>query len=207
MHKKLMLACMGVAAFAAFAIPSAASAATLTSEGKPVPVGTSITAFNTGVTEFTASVPVECDHVHLSGTVTQNNTTGPIKGEITTKDFKGTGPETECTSPAGSVNVTVNSRLCLETTTEDKFKVTGCGANVTFTLVITNVATCKYSAASVSGTFTTNSTPVTATISEQPALKEEGGIFCPNEGKLDMDFNLHTTGATTTSTGTGLTIS
>jgi hypothetical protein len=44
--------------------------------------------------------------------------------------------------------------------------------------------------------------PATVNVSEQEAKKIEGGFFCPSSGKLDMDFDLYTTG-----TNTGLTIS
>jgi len=202
MYKKLMLACMAIAAFGAFVIAPTASATTLTSEGKVVPTGTSITALNTGITKFTGSFSVECDHDHLVGTVTQNNTT-KIKGEIALggAKFNGTATGTDCTSALGASSVTVNSKLCLETTTEDKLSVTGCGANIVFTLEVTGTGPCKYSTSSISGTYTTNQTPVTVTFSEQKAVKSEGGFFCPAEGKLDLEFDLYTT------SGVGLTIS
>jgi hypothetical protein len=207
MHKKLILACMAIAAFAAFVIAPAASASpTLTSEGIDVPVGTSITAKNTGNTTFTGAFNVVCDHVHLGGDVTQNSG-GVIKGELTTIDFNGTGTNTDCTSALGSTKVIVNSRLCIETVTgTDTIKTTGCVGPVTFTLEVTGTGPCKYSTEKVTGTYLTNA-EATVNISEQEAKKHEGGIFCPSSGKLDMDFDLYTTGATTTTAGPQLTIS
>jgi hypothetical protein len=77
MHKKFMMACMAIAAIVAFVIAPAASASpVLTSNGVKVPVGTSITAVNIGITKFTAGgITVECDHDHLVGTVTENTGT------------------------------------------------------------------------------------------------------------------------------------
>ena len=208
MHKKLIMACMAVAAFAAFVMAPAASAAespTLTSGGVSVPVGTSITAVNTGITKFTG-FGVECDHVHLHGTVTKNSN-HEIEGTIPVggASFNGTSTNTDCTSPLGPIKVTVNSELCLKTnsTTADTMLVTGCGANVTFTLEITGTGPCKYQTASVSGTYTTNATPATVNITEQPAsgAGEPNPFFCPASGKLDMDFDMYTTN------GTGVTVS
>ncbi len=203
MHKKLMVACMAIAAFAAFVIAPAASATTLTESGTPLAVGASVTAKNTGVTKFTGGFGVECEVAHLQGKVTQNNTTGPVKGEIPvgSATFTNAGGAA-CSSALGATTVTVTSKLCLESVAGgDTLKTTGCGANVVFDLKAAGV-TCKYETASVTATYTTNSTPATASLSEQPA-KEVGGLFfCPDEGKLDMDFDLYTTGGVT-----GLTVS
>jgi len=198
MHKKFMMACMAIAAFAAFVIAPSASAATLTSGGVPIPVGTSITATNTGNTTFTGAFNVNCDHVHLTGTVTKNETPGAFAGQIPvgSAKFNGTGTNTDCTSALGSVKVTVNSKLCLEQVAgTDTVKTTGCGANVTFTLEITGTGPCRYSTASVSGTFTTNSSPATANVVKEPAsgAGEGNAFFCPASGELDMDFDLFTT--------------
>jgi hypothetical protein len=207
MFKKLIMACMAIAAFAAFVVAPAASASpvlteiTIVEEGgvkkevsDTIAVGTSITGLNTGITKFTGPFGVECDHDHLAGTVTAN-TGSKIKGEIPvgSAKFNGTATNTDCTSALGATSVTVNSKLCLETVTgSDNVLTTGCGANVTFTLEITGTGPCKYSTASVSGTFKTNAA-ATVNLSEQVAKKHEGGIFCPSEGKLDMDFDLYTT--------------
>jgi len=202
MYKKLMLACMAITAFAAFVIAPAASASpALTESGVKVAVGSSVTATNNGVTKFTGGFGVECQKAHLQGTVTANSGTS-IKGEIPVGSAKfENNTSTACSSALGATAVTVTSKLCLESGASDTLKVTGCGGNVVFDLKAAGVS-CKYETASVSGTFTTNTTPASATVSEQPA-KEVGGLFfCPDEGKLDMTFNLFTTGGTT-----GLTIS
>jgi hypothetical protein len=203
MYKKLMLACMAVAAFAAFVIAPAASATSLTEGGKLVPVGTSVTASNTNKTLFTGAFKVECEVAHLVGKVTANpGGAGVVKGEIPVGSavFTNAGGA-NCSSALGATKVTVTSKLCLETAAGDVLKVTGCGANVKFDLNVGGI-NCLYETASVSGTFTTNSTPATANVSEQPAKEVGGSFFCPDEGKLDMDFDLFNG-----TNGTGLTLS
>ncbi len=192
MHKKLMLACMAIAAFGAFVIAPVASASpVLTHEGKPVPVGTKIFGTLTGNATFTASVEVTCDHVILTGEVTKNSGTA-IEGKITTKDFNGTASSTECTSTlfGAPVLVTVNSNLCVKSTVLGVATTDGCGGAVVFTLNLTGNGPCKYSTASVTGTYKANEPPVT--ISEQESKLVEGGFFCPGSGKLDMTFDLWT---------------
>ncbi|MGN6588416.1 MAG: hypothetical protein ACTHKT_13260 [Solirubrobacterales bacterium] len=214
MHKKLMMACMAIAAFAAFVIAPAASASPVLTEGTTAvlphntaktctedPTGC-IIGTNTGVTKFTASgFNVECDHDVLTGWVTKNSGT-KIEGTVPAgkAEFHGTGTGTDCTSALGPVKVTVTSELCLATgeiTTSNGTKdpdgvtVTGCGANVKFDLEITGTGNCEYSTASVLGTYLTNAA-ATVNISEQAASKVAGGIFCPSSGKLDMDFDLYT---------------
>jgi hypothetical protein len=203
MRKKLIMACMAVAAFAAFVVAPAASASpVLTEAGAPLAVGSSIEGKNTGVTKFTGSFNVECSSAILKGTLTKNSGT-KIEGTIPvgSATFTGTGTGGDCTSALGSTKVTVNSELCLASGTTHNFVVTGCsGAAVVFTLEITGTGPCKYSTAAVNGTFTTGTG--TVNVSEQEAKKIEGGFFCPSSGKLDMDFDLYTTG-----TATGLIIS
>jgi len=205
MHKKLMLACMAIAAFAAFVIAPAASASPVLTEPsvtpETVPVGASIKGTNTGDTFFTIakdSTKVDCTHAEFKGTVTKNSA-GQIKGEIPLggSSFSGTGANGDCTSPLGDIAPSVTSKLCLETVEgTDSVKVTGCGANVSFSLKVTNVTTCKYSVASVTGTFVTGA-DATVNVSEGEAALAEPNVFCPSKGWLDMDFDLTTTDGTT----------
>jgi hypothetical protein len=206
MYKKLMMACMAIAAFAAFVIAPAASASPVLTETKEpnvpsgiaVPTGVSITGKNTGETVFTGAFNVRCTVAHMTGTLTTNSGSS-IKGTIPVggAQFTGTGAGEDCTSALGNVKVTVNSELCLETVAgTDTVKTTGCGAApVVFTLEVTGTGPCKYSTEKVTGTYTTNA-DAAVTVSEQESKKSEGGIFCPSSGKLDMVFDLYTTGAT-----------
>jgi hypothetical protein len=211
MHKKLMMACMAIAAFAAFVVaPTASASPVLTHEGIKVPPGTTIVGTLTENAVFTGAITVTCTKAVLTGTVIENSGT-KIKGEIPAgkASFTGTsGTGTECSSTlAGApVVVTVNSKLCLETVEKtDTVLTTGCEVEtnpitepkvltkepVVFTLNLTGNGPCKYSTASVTGTFKTGE-PATVKLSEQEAKKVEGGFFCPSSGKLDMDFDLYT---------------
>ncbi|HWN73074.1 MAG TPA: hypothetical protein VNN15_04620, partial [Solirubrobacterales bacterium] len=163
MHKKLMMACMAIAAFAAFVIAPAASATPVLTDplGTPLGVGASITGKSSSTT-FTGSngVNVVCNNADIPGTVTVNN--GSLIEGNTPKEaakFTGTGTSGDCTSSLGSVGVTVNSELCFKTVKgTDNVEVTGCGANeVTFTLNVTGVTSCAYKGNVTSGaTFKTN---------------------------------------------------
>ncbi|MGN6586940.1 MAG: hypothetical protein ACTHKT_05635, partial [Solirubrobacterales bacterium] len=94
MHKKLMMTCMAIAAFAAFVIAPAASASpVLTENGTAVAVGASIEGKNTGEAIFTTTAGnVNCSSAVLKGTVTKNSGT-KITGEIPvgSATYKGTG--------------------------------------------------------------------------------------------------------------------
>jgi hypothetical protein len=200
MHKKLIMACMAIAAFAAFVVAPAASASPVLTEGvTPLAVGASIEGRNTGNTLFEGEFNVSCEEAVLKGKVTAN-TGSKIAGEVPkgSTSFHNKG-STECSSAFGPTIVEVNSALCMETVTgTDNVKVTGCGgAPVTFTLNVTLAGTCRYSTASVTGTYKTNA-GATVNLSKQPANKEEpSAFFCPSTGSLTMDFDLYTTGGAT----------
>lgn len=196
MHTKLIMVCMAFAAFAFVAAPAASASPALTASGVLAPIGTAIEGKSTGGARFTGSFSIECSSATLTGTLTKNSGT-KIEGTIPVgkATYTGTGTSGDCTSALGSFKVTMNSELCLVSGTTDNLIVIGCGVNpVIFTLEFTGTGSCKYSTAVVSGTFTTNVTPPTLSVSEQEAKKVEGGFFCPAFGKLDMDFDLYADG-------------
>jgi len=206
MHKKLMLACMAIAAFAAFVVAPAASASPvltdITKVGEPaetVPTSAWIVGKNTGNTLFEGGFAVTCTTAVLNGKVTAN-TGSTIAGEVAAgaATFTGTGSGGDCTSALGDVKPTVNSKLCLHAQSgSDNVTVTGCGANITFTLSVTGSISCAYSAASVTGTYQTSG-DATVNLNKQPATRESGQSFlCPATGSLTMDFDLYTTDGTT----------
>jgi hypothetical protein len=197
MSKKLLLACLAIAAFGAFFIAPSASAVTFTDSQQPLAAGTSITAHSTGFFNFTGAFNVTCSTVHKTGRITKN-LTSVVAWDVSkeTVSFTGTGTSSDCTSALGSTSVSFNSGLCFESQAGDIMKATGCGANVVFTLAVTGTGPCKYSTASISGTFTTNSEPVTVTFTEQEAKLTEGGFFCPGSVKLDGSLDTYTTGST-----------
>ncbi|HWN73470.1 MAG TPA: hypothetical protein VNN15_06660 [Solirubrobacterales bacterium] len=207
MHKKIIMACMAIAAFAAFVVAPAASASpVLTNGGSSVPAGTSVTGINTGATFFKGfggALTVECSTAILHGTVTANTGT-TIAGEVAVGQatFGGTGGadptapggEPECTSNIGDTTVTVNSKLCFDTVkATDNVSIDGCGNPITFTLNVTSSGSCVYSQNSITGTFKTNAT-ATVNLAGVEAAKEAGPFFCPGNGTLTMDFDLYTAG-------------
>lgn len=194
MHRKITLACLAVAAFAAWIPLTASASPVLTQNGVFVPVGTSITAKSTSTSSLTTMFG--CSSAHFRGKITWNSGT-QIKGEVPGGFalFTSTGASGDCTSITGDVRVTVNSNLCFETVKgTDNVTFTGCGATP-FTLTATFTQggyVCKYRAASVTGAFATNAN-ATTNISEQPLEREEGGFMCPVSTKLDTHLDWYTT--------------
>ena len=129
MTKKLILACMAIAAFAAFVLPATASATNdpqLTDSFGTVAVGSLIAGTNVGNTIFwNTSTNIElavCDKATMTGKVLKNSG-GTVEGEITSAKFSGTGGVhadnglQECTGDIGSSYVTVkNLPLCVRST-------------------------------------------------------------------------------------------
>jgi hypothetical protein len=211
MRTKLFAACLAIAAFAA--LPSMASAATLTENGVDVPVGAKVLATNSESIVLTSSIGnITCTKSTLTGDVTQNSG-GVVKATITTASFTGTGTGGACTStiifnPQFVVDVE-NLHYCLETPSgADTFTVRGGGCseaarNTKFTLTNSVIGNCTYEKASVAGTFTTNVTPAPLKFENQEFTKSAGGSACPGSGKLKGAYTLETE----ESPNTGLSIS
>ncbi|HET9676091.1 MAG TPA: hypothetical protein VFP21_01140 [Solirubrobacterales bacterium] len=207
MHKKIIMACTAIAASAAIAA-SSASAAHLregSTTGTTLGAGASITATNVGNVIFTAGeLTTTCTSVDMSGTVTKDEN-GTIAAEIPALNptLAGTGIGGDCTSPLGSVKWTVDSKLCFHLPANtDAVAITGCGANVTFTLNVTNVITCQYTTEKIAAVITTDKTELPKdaeiNISSQPLAREGGSaLFCPANGQLDMEVVLTTTSGAT----------
>jgi hypothetical protein len=213
MHKKIIGACLALAAFAAFAVlPAVASASPELTHptGKTVPVGTKILGTLVGgtstLTDTSGNPLVHCTTATMTGEVTQNSGTS-IQGKITSAIFGGTGPQEamephpECTGTFGNASVTalVSSAApwCLKSTGGDGFSVSGgaCpgGGAIKFILKSTTVGECEYeSTKAVTGTFATHPTDAVLTVTESGFTKIRGGFFCPSSGKLDMSFTLET---------------
>ena len=205
MHKKIIMACIAIAAFTAFAASSASAAHLRESNttGETLGAGASITATNVGNVLFTGGFNVNCTSAHMSGTVTKDEN-GAITAEIPALNptFAGTGAGGDCTSSLGSVNWTMNSKLCLNLPANtDNATITGCGVNVTFSLNVTGVGTCKYTAANIAAVITTDKPELPkdaeVNISSQPFAEEGSLFFCPSAGQLDMEIVLTTTSGTT----------
>jgi hypothetical protein len=214
MHKKIIMACMAIAAFAAFVVAPAASASpVLTNGATTVTAGTSVTGINTGATVFVGFggiLRVECSRGILHGTITANTGT-TIAGEVALGQatFGGTGGadptapggEHECTSNIGDTTVTVNSKLCFHTVEKtDTVSIDGCknakGETVEplkFTLNVTGSGPCVYKQATITGTYKT-AAAATVNLAGAEATLAEGGFFCPGGGNLTMDFDIYTAG-------------
>jgi hypothetical protein len=216
MFKKLITACLAIAAFAAFVLPATASATndpTLTHPtGTAIAVGTKIEATQIGNSIFTDTNKnplVTCSTATMTGEVVKNSG-GNVEGTISTSDFGGTGstkagePEPECTGSFGNVSVTVPGHLCIRSTTTmatDEFQVAGGGCpgtgNVKFILDSTTIGECEYEATgAIKGDAKTHPDEailvVRSTQEGSGAKKIRGGFFCPNSGILDMEFTLET---------------
>ncbi|MGN6588627.1 MAG: hypothetical protein ACTHKT_14335 [Solirubrobacterales bacterium] len=193
MRKKLIIVCMAITAFAAFVIAPAASAAVLTESGVTVPKGEKVIITSTDV-RFTLATSVECGITHLTSTVMSNGGVQiTSEGAVGDATFEGTGSGGDCTSGAGDVKVTVTNRLCWTTLSSDIVSINGCGNNIVLDYFFTSLGLhCKYTLAQFKGTFSTNTSPAPAAVSEQPYKRTEGEFLCPEEGKLDMTFNLYT---------------
>lgn len=200
MHKKLIMACAAIAAFAAFAMAPAASASpVLTDNGVAVTVGTTVKGSNTGNFFFSnGAYNVECTSATLDAIVTGNSGT-QIKleaaaGGLTTT---GTGVSGDCTTPMGPTTLTWG-KMCFETGAKtDNVAVTGCGSAVTMTTNITSLQICKYTSAGITATFRTGE-DATFSLSSIPLTKTEGsGAFCPSEITFNLDLDLTTASGAT----------
>ncbi|HWN73722.1 MAG TPA: hypothetical protein VNN15_07950 [Solirubrobacterales bacterium] len=201
MQNKLVASCIAVAALAAFAASAASASPVLTENGVAIPAGASVTAANTGVIKFTdREITEECTTLLWTGTVLQNTGT-KIQLEFPKGlGFGGTGTFAPCTSPKGEFSWSFKSKLCFEANKgSDNVVITGCGANLLFTIG----GECEYSAASITGTFTTNS-DATITLANQSferikGLFIAGGIPCTTPASIDLVLDLTTTNGTTLS--------
>ncbi len=192
------MVCMVLAVFSALAAPAASASPELTENGNTVPVGASIKMTNTGSFLYTlgSGFPVECTHAEIKGQVTKNNGTSiAIEVPALVPTFSGTGTTSDCTSPLGSVRLTVTSKMCFASIAVTLITVTGCGGNITYSLHITGATTCKYSTASMSGTLPAN-TNARVELSGQEAKLSEPNIFCPSSAKIDGTLDLTTTDGT-----------
>jgi hypothetical protein len=179
MHKKIMVACFAVAAFAAFAIAPATSSAHWLKEtvgGQPIiiPAGAKVVAYSEEgqPARFQGSNGwfVECDENILTGSVHANH---DVNGnvQITIEDvwFQGHEPETQCTSTMGPAKVTIpavtnfggGAHWCIKTLIgTDKFLLephncTGVGGSFTFVVHMGGLKCAFERKENMEGTFTT----------------------------------------------------
>jgi hypothetical protein len=206
MHRKFIAACVALFAFAAFAvIPALASASPVVTEtGKKVEGEPLIVATQASTIELETSAGfVKCSKSTLTGRLKANTGT-TIQGQITSSSFTGTsGTGTQCESQfLGAITVDPPQTMCIHSSKNDAFEILPgtCGAtggNLTFTLT-GGLGTCSYTRSSVTGTYTTNTTPSVLTIGASQTFSGtgEGNPFiCPASGTLKGSYNLFTDNA------------
>lgn len=212
--RKLITACMALAAFLAFAVmPSVASATNdpdLTHPtGTLLATGAKIKGTNVGetlMTDASGNVLTRCTTAVMTGELVTNNGS-EVQGSISSATFSGTGTGGECTSSFGGITVETTEGngvpWCLRSGPNQethKFEVRGNSCankerGITFVLNSTTVGKCKYERASgnpITGTYTTHPEDAVLHISGVEFPREEGGFLCPAKGFLDMTFTLET---------------
>jgi hypothetical protein len=218
MFKKLITACLAIAAFAAFVLPATASATndpTLV-EGAgntPLAVGSKIVWTNIGVTRFvdtSNNALVSCSESLQTAEVIKNSG-GTVEGTIETADFWGTGSTSshnntpECTGSFGNFYFTVTGHLCVRSTptmATHEFQVetsTGTCTErhpwVEFVIGSTSIGACEYKSTGpiVGELVATGGDEVTLTPTQaRSGVSKTGGFFCPSSLMLDMKFTLET---------------
>jgi hypothetical protein len=217
MYKKLIMACMAVAAFAAFVLPASALAVNhpiLKDAGGTVAVNSLVKATNFGETVFwntgATTKMFTCTKAVLTGKVLKN-ATGTVEGEITKADFSGTGAVhadnslAECTGSFGNSYFTIkNLPLTVrsnESMAEDELQITGpAAANVKFVFGSTTAGECEWeSTSSLKGDFTTGTSAekdslftVRNTQAGSGLKLIRGGFLCPTSVQLGMTFTMET---------------
>jgi hypothetical protein len=218
MGKKLISACMALAAFAAFAVMPATSSALTVTEPTGTALVTPVNVLGTNVGNsnlFTSIGTVECSTDALTGSLTNNNA-ATIKGTITSASFKGTASEERCTGPLGATTVITTEGngvpWCVEAKESgDVAEIRGnscANASRPITFVLKGAGlTCRYTRTeSVKGTFTTD-TPAGSTqdlvihiprsATGSNFTREEVSTFgCPASGEFEASFTLETDEAT-----------
>ena len=222
MYKKLIAACMALAALAAFAaMPAISSAAELgeTTTGgvfSKIEPPKPIRAHNVGVAKMFLSTGgvVECSNDSLTGTLTKNNGT-EVEGTVETASYKGTESEERCVSPLGATKVTTNvgngTPWCVKALPGEAMEVQVRGnscankaRSLTFVFDVAGLE-CKYERTTatgpVKGTFTTDTAPENSdAIIHIPRSatgskfvgEKENSFFCPASGELEQSFTLET---------------
>jgi hypothetical protein len=220
MTKKITMACMALAALAAFALPATASATNdpqiTHPTGTLLAAGSKITATQVGtstLTDTSGNPELACSTGTMTGSLTKNSG-GNVEGEISSAVFGGTGaqvagePAKECTGLGFfSTNTSVTTLAlpwCLRSTTTmvtDEFQVTAgkCGTNgkIKFILAGTGIGNCEYEATgAIKGTYKTHPEDALLTVAPTSATsgfkKIAGSFICPTSGALSMSFTLET---------------
>jgi hypothetical protein len=207
MHRKLIAACLTLAAIAAFAVPSVASAKPELTfpTGTTLGEGATLEATNVGQVTFkSGAFTVHCTIGRFAGTL-KGNTGTEIGWEISAVELGGTGANGDCTSGVGAVKFLSNTGTngtpwCLRATslmTEHAFEIRGglCGNSrpIRFALDITPLGkVCTYEHEfAVGGSYTTHPNDAVGTITEVGFTRVAGeAMVCPTEMRMNMSFTI-----------------
>jgi hypothetical protein len=222
MSEKLITACMGLVALAAFALPAVASASPQITHPTGTRLATEKKFLGTlGVSKFTdanGGALFECTSGAMTGTLTKNNGT-EIEGNIESAAIAGTASEGGCTGfvigPARVTTAVGNGvPWCLRANSAmntDEFQIRGgkCSeASRAITLVFDMGigVNCAYErTVAIKGSFTTDTTGdailtttgVGVTGEEDTGFTREGtNVFCPMSGRFPFEFTLETDSGT-----------
>ena len=172
--------------------------------GTRLAIETKLRGLNVGELKLTPSSggTFTCPTAELTGTLAKNNGT-EFEANIEATNLAGTGSLSDCTSTAGSFNLTTNVTnglpWCLRAVSSmknDEFQLRGgkCAETaraIKLTMDITGSAECTYErSAATTGTFTTHPSEATLTVSGAEFTKAAGPESCPTAPKLDWTFNL-----------------
>jgi hypothetical protein len=210
MSKKLIAACMVIAAFAAFGMVSTASAAPVITypTGTVLASGTLLKATNITEMAFTSSsINVRCPSVTTTGAVKSNSTAGGFSGEAQSITISGTGSAGDCTATGsfftGSAKPTPEIAgglpWCFKNTLNDNLEIRGgacseAARSIKFGIDLTGLTTCVYERTSLTGTFGTDVSgqDATGSITAGLAWTLVSGFGCPSGPTLDIDFTEET---------------
>jgi hypothetical protein len=202
MHKKILVICAALIAFAAMAaVPALASInLTLQKNGSTVLTGTLIQATNEGNILFDTSIgSLSCTGSTLTEKVTANSGSELI-GIIESASFTGAGSENRCTTSfIGDVKYdSDNLPWCIKAggkLATDTFEMRGGGcseSSKSLQLTLTGSATCIYTRPNVTGSYTTNGTQAILTIGASQIFNAAAGsgFICPSAFTLTGKYKL-----------------
>jgi hypothetical protein len=196
MSIQIKTTCLALLLFALFPAASFASPH-MTDEKKAVAVGASLKFTNEEAMEFSSPIGTfECATSTMQGKVVAN-AANTIAVELESISATGHEAEGQCGGPLGKFKLTPkNLPWCLRMgggLAADTLQITGgkCSGEPQSVTVIADAegGECKYSIASLVGTFNTGSVPATIKVADQTMTREEGsGIFCPATVKMTARY-------------------
>jgi hypothetical protein len=189
MAKKLMLLAMAAGAFAAFAIPAAASANTgqLTENGVALKPPVTILATSVNTETETAAGTLVCKKVTLDLNITANSAASGSKGS-------GTGTAVECTIKETSIVVEVTKVTVGSIALTSSPATSVASFSFTYDIPAVGLSDCTLATAAnkpAAVTWTAGKNPI-----HVAGTLVGSGTNCPLSGTLKGDYNLETASGT-----------